>query len=336
MTWACSAGKSGRSAARASSAEHAGARRLRIERAGQAEPQNLRQIVEQPHRRAQHCGIFAQRARRAGPPFPATRAVEVSRMSGIAAACTSCRYWAMNSISTSAPAAYLRSQGSASPFSVAIAARISMTSSATARASRLRQSTSRIAASTRAANSGDPRHDARAGQRHVLPGPCLAFLVTDEAVDLRRQRAGAAGRPQAACRPVEHAVVGLHRQRADQALGEPRKILRAVERTLAVGIRMLGVEIVDDDEVEIGTRRHLPRAEPAERHDRGLAGRARGHAAAKSASAARVHGARISTSARRAKTSPACSAETEPDRMRAPIRNMCSWPNRRIASSTSS
>ena len=37
--------------------------------------------------------------------------------------------------------------------------------------------------------------------------------------------------------------------------------------------------------------------------------------------------ARMSTSASRAKASPACSAETVPDRMRAPIRNMCSWPN---------
>ena len=32
-------------------AEHAGARRLRIERAGQAEPENLREIVVEPHRR---------------------------------------------------------------------------------------------------------------------------------------------------------------------------------------------------------------------------------------------------------------------------------------------
>ena len=33
---------------------------------------------------------------------------------------------------------------------------------------------------------------------------------------------------------------------------------------------MCGVEIVDDNEVEVGRRRHLPRAEPAERHDRRL------------------------------------------------------------------
>ena len=33
---------------------------------------------------------------------------------------------------------------------------------------------------------------------------------------------------------------------------------------------MLLVEIVDHDEIEIGTRRHFPGAEPAEREDRGL------------------------------------------------------------------
>ena len=96
------AAKSGRSAARASKTEHAGARRFRIERGRQAEPKDLREVVKQPHRGPQHRGILGLEQRRAAPPFPASRAVDVSRISGVAAACISCRYCAMNSISTSA------------------------------------------------------------------------------------------------------------------------------------------------------------------------------------------------------------------------------------------
>ena len=114
------------------------------------------------------------------------------------------------------------------------------------------------------------RHDAPARERHVLPGPGLAFLIAVEAVDLRRQRTGTARRPQPHIDLIEHAVIGLHGQRADQALGQPGEILRAVERPLAVGIRIVLVEIVDHDQVEIGARGHLPGAEPAEREDRGL------------------------------------------------------------------
>ena len=62
----------------------------------------------------------------------------------------------MNSRSTSPPATYFRSQRSLSPFSVAIAARISTTSPAISSASRARHSTSRITFSTRAANAGEP------------------------------------------------------------------------------------------------------------------------------------------------------------------------------------
>ena len=176
----------------------------------------------------------------------------------------------MNSRSTSPPAAYLRSQRASSPFSFAIACRISTTSAATAAGSRLRHSTSRITSSTRAANAGGPDDHARARQRHVLPGPGLGLLVAREGVEAGRDRAGAAGRPQPHVDLIERAVVGLRRQRADQPLRQPREILRAVERPRAVGLRMLGIEIVDDDEIEIGGRRHLAAAELAEREQRGL------------------------------------------------------------------
>ena len=96
------------------------------------------------------------------------------------------------------------------------------------------------------------RDHARARQRHVLPGPGLAFLIVGEGIDPRGQRPGAARRAQPHVDVVEHAVIGPRREGADQPLGQPRKILRAVQRSLAVGIRMLVIEIVEQDQIEIG------------------------------------------------------------------------------------
>ena len=120
------------------------------------------------------------------------------------------------------------------------------------------------------AERGRGRNHPRAGQRHVLPGPGLAFLIIGERIDPRRHRAGAAGRAQPHVDVIEHAVIGARREGRDQALGQPRKILRAVQRPFAVGIRMLLVEIIEQDQIEIGGRRHLAAAEPAHREDRGL------------------------------------------------------------------
>ena len=70
---------------------------------------------------------------------------------------------------------------------------------------------------------------------------------------------------------------------------------------------MLGVEIVDDDQVEIGGRGHLAAAELAERqHARSPGPAMRPCSLAKFSSTARCS-ARISTSASRANASPACS-----------------------------
>ena len=113
---ASSVAKSGTSAARASSPMRPGAAATRVERTRQAEPQDLCEIMIEPHRRAQDLGVLGgEHASRQA--FSSTRAVEVSRISGVAAACTSCRYWAMNSMSISPPATYLRFQRSLSPFS---------------------------------------------------------------------------------------------------------------------------------------------------------------------------------------------------------------------------
>ena len=114
------------------------------------------------------------------------------------------------------------------------------------------------------------RDHPRAGQRHVLPGPGLALLIFGEGIDARGHRPGPARRTQPHVDVVEHAVIGPRREGADQPLGEAREILRAVQRSRAVGIRMLVIEIIEQDQIEIGRRRHLAAAEPAHREDRGL------------------------------------------------------------------
>ena len=68
--------------------------------------------------------------------------------------------------------------------------------------------------------------DARAGQRHVLPGPGLAGLVVDEARELRGHRALLAGGTQAHVDLVEDAFRGRRGEGADQALGQARIVLR--------------------------------------------------------------------------------------------------------------
>ena len=107
------------------------------------------------------------------------------------------------------------------------------------------------------------RHHARARERHVLPGPGLALLIGGEAADLGGERAGAAGRTQPHVDLVERAVIGLRGQRVDQPLRQPSEILRAIERTFSVRFRMLAVEVVDQDQVEIGASGHLAAAELA-------------------------------------------------------------------------
>ncbi len=69
---------------------------------------------------------------------------------------------------------------------------------------------------------------------------------------------------------IEGAIIGLRRQRGDEAFGQPREILRAIKRSLAVRIRMRLIEVIDHDQIEIGARRHFPAAEFAERKPRRL------------------------------------------------------------------
>jgi len=104
----------------------------------------------------------------------------------------------------------------------------------------------------------------------MLPGPGLGLLITLERAEHGRDRSRAPRRAQPHVDVIERAVVGRCREGADQALRQAREILAAVERPRPVGLRMVLVEIVDDDQVEIGGRRHLAPAELAEREHRDL------------------------------------------------------------------
>ena len=188
-------------------------------------------------------------------------------MSGRACAKARLRYWATNSMSIRPPATSLRSQASLSPFSLAISARIERTSRAIFAASALAHEhlPHRLGdVGGEARVSGD---DAGARQRHVLPGLRLVALIEREGGELGRERPLAARGPQPHVDLVELARLGRRGQRGEQALGEARVIERRAERLRAVRTRRRRREIVDHDEVEIGGRRHLARAELAHRDD---------------------------------------------------------------------
>ena len=139
----------------------------------------------------QQLPALAARPRLSGPQAPnlwvaggavaATAGPAPGRCSGRAPAVlrawTSCRYWAMNSRSTRPPRTCFRSQGSRVPFSFSMRARMAGHVGGGLGPVARRDSTSRMAVSTAARSAGGAGDDARAGQRHVLPGPGLARLV---------------------------------------------------------------------------------------------------------------------------------------------------------------
>ena len=104
----------------------------------------------------------------------------------------------------------------------------------------------------------------------MLPGPGLVLLVIPEALDLGRHRPGASGRPKPHVDRIERAVIGRRGERADEALGQPGEILHSGERPPTAGFGTSLVEIVDQDQVEVGSRGHLPAAELAHGQHRGL------------------------------------------------------------------
>ena len=150
--------------------------------ARQAQPQDLRQVVIEPHRRPQHVGIL--RRQQAEPPrlveHAGGRGVEDFRLLGGVHELQILR----DELEIDQPAGgiFQIPARRLSPFSLAIACRISATSAGNrspdrARGRARRGSPPRPAPRTPAA----PRHHARARQRHVLPGPGFGLLIAREA-----------------------------------------------------------------------------------------------------------------------------------------------------------
>ena len=129
--------------------------------------------------------------------------------------------------------------------------------------------------------------DARAGQRHVLPGPGLSALVFLERIDMGRHRTLVARRAQPEIELVEHAFGGRRRDGGDQALGHARVIVRGGQRLFAVRFVGIRVVIVEQDQVDIRTRRQLAAAELAHAEDRDPAARRLCHAGARTPPALR-------------------------------------------------
>jgi hypothetical protein len=102
---------------------------------------------------------------------------------------------------------------------------------------------------------------ASSGERHMLPGPRLPPLVLDKARELGRNRSLLARGTQAHINVVEVALCGLRGQGADQALREARVVLRGRQWLQPVGSLRVGIEVVNDDQVQIGRCRHFATAE---------------------------------------------------------------------------
>ncbi len=133
------------------------------------------------------------------------------------------------------PETSLRSQGSWSPFSLAIKLRIARTSRASFAVSRGSGEDGGDRASDLRGEARLAGDDPRPRQRHVLPGLGLAGLVELEGGELRRQRPLAPGGAQAQIDFVELSRLGRRGQRGDQALRQARVIDHGAERPRAVG-----------------------------------------------------------------------------------------------------
>ena len=83
-----------------------------------------------------------------------------------------------------------------------------------------------------------------------------------------RQRPFAAGRPQPHIDIIEPSAPRRDGQGRDQTLGQPCIILHRMKRPRTLRLRPRGIEIVNQNEIEIGGRRHLARTKLAERQNR--------------------------------------------------------------------
>ncbi len=114
------------------------------------------------------------------------------------------------------------------------------------------------------------RHEARARQRLVLPGPRIRALVLPEPAQARYQEALGPVGPQAQIGVVELAGGGRAREPRVEPLAEPR-----VAQLLLFGRRIVGGDVEQEHEVEIGRVAELLSPELAVADD-GEPGRRRG------------------------------------------------------------
>ena len=161
----------------------------------------------------------------------------------------------MKSMSTMPPAAYFRSQTSSSPFSSAMARRMSATSVATLAARAAAVSTSRMMFSILARNSGDAEITRARVSAMCSQVQASRSWYSAKEFEARGHRPGPAGGAQPHVHVIQHAVIGPGGECADQPLGEAREIMRAVQGPRAVGVRLFVIEIIEQDQIEIGRRR---------------------------------------------------------------------------------
>ena len=105
----------------------------------------------------------------------------------------------------------------------------------------------------------------------MLPGPGLPGLVALEGREAGGERAGIAGGPQPHVGVVQHALRGRRRHRRDEPLRQAGEILRGRQRPLARRVLGVALDLVEQDEIEVGRHRHLAArhlAEGQQRHRR--------------------------------------------------------------------
>ena len=101
-------------------------------------------------------------------------------------------------------------------------------------------------------------------QRHVLPRPRRLRVIGFESLQRIGERPGAPRRPQAHVDLVERALVGVGGQRRHDLLAESGVVLDRRQGLRAVGHFHAGRYVVDEDQVEVGSGRHLAAAELAQ------------------------------------------------------------------------
>ena len=114
-----------------------------------------------------------------------------------------------------------------------------------------------------------------AGERHMLPGPGVALLISAKAFEAGGDGSGIARGAQAHVDVVELALAGGHRDGGNQPLRQPGVIVNGRERLRPIGMQIVpirplefGRRVVDEDQINVGADGDLAPAQFAQRHRR--------------------------------------------------------------------